>query len=77
MAITSVSWPRANSVRAPLMLLFRPQGFFRNAAKKDPNEGYKTLVEGTPVYMHPSSSLFQRPPECEWQLHLAVNKPLY
>ncbi|KAG7544372.1 hypothetical protein FFLO_03251 [Filobasidium floriforme] len=40
-------------------------GFFRNAAKKDPNEGYKTLVEGTPVYMHPSSSLFQRPPECE------------
>ena len=38
-------------------------GFFRNAAKKDPQEGYKTLVEGTPVSIHPSSALFQRPPE--------------
>ncbi|KAK5683972.1 DEAH-box ATP-dependent RNA helicase prp22 [Elasticomyces elasticus] len=33
-------------------------GFFRNSARKDPTEGYKTLVEGTPVYMHPSSALF-------------------
>jgi ATP-dependent RNA helicase DHX8/PRP22 len=38
-------------------------GFFRNAAKKDPTEGYKTLVEGTPVYLHPSSALFNRAPE--------------
>jgi len=38
-------------------------GFFRNAAKKDPQEGYKTLVEGTPVYIHPSSALFNRTPE--------------
>ncbi|PPQ77016.1 hypothetical protein CVT25_014833 [Psilocybe cyanescens] len=38
-------------------------GFFRNAAKKDPQEGYKTLVEGTPVYIHPSSALFNRNPE--------------
>jgi ATP-dependent RNA helicase DHX8/PRP22 len=38
-------------------------GFFRHAAKKDPQEGYKTLVEGTPVYIHPSSALFNRPPE--------------
>lgn len=48
-------------------------GFFRNAAKKgelilnitniDPTEGYKTLVESTPVSIHPSSALFQRPPE--------------
>ena len=38
-------------------------GFFRNAARKDPHEGYKTLVEGTPVYMHPSSALFNRPAE--------------
>jgi ATP-dependent RNA helicase DHX8/PRP22 len=30
---------------------------------KDPTEGYKTLVEGTPVSIHPSSALFQRPPE--------------
>ncbi|WWC87584.1 uncharacterized protein L201_002474 [Kwoniella dendrophila CBS 6074] len=38
-------------------------GFFRNAAKKDPTEGFKTLVEGTPVSIHPSSAIFQRPPE--------------
>ncbi|KLT41011.1 P-loop containing nucleoside triphosphate hydrolase protein, partial [Cutaneotrichosporon oleaginosum] len=38
-------------------------GFFRNAAKKDAMEGYKTLVEGTPVSIHPSSALFQRQPE--------------
>ncbi|KAI9821666.1 MAG: DEAH-box ATP-dependent RNA helicase prp22 [Pycnora praestabilis] len=38
-------------------------GFFRNAARKDPAEGYKTLTEGTPVYMHPSSALFGKPAE--------------
>ena len=38
-------------------------GFFKNAARKDPQEGYKTLVEGTPVYMHPSSALFGKPAE--------------
>ncbi|KAF9439217.1 DEAH-box ATP-dependent RNA helicase prp22 [Entomortierella beljakovae] len=38
-------------------------GYFRHAAKKDPQEGYKTLVEGTPVYIHPSSSLFNKNPE--------------
>lgn len=38
-------------------------GFFRHAAKKDSSEGYKTLVEGTPVYIHPSSALFNRNPE--------------
>ncbi|KAL1920521.1 uncharacterized protein VTP21DRAFT_898 [Calcarisporiella thermophila] len=38
-------------------------GFFRNAAKKDPQEGYKTLVEGTPVYIHPSSALYNKNPE--------------
>jgi ATP-dependent RNA helicase DHX8/PRP22 len=38
-------------------------GFFRNSARKDPSEGYKTLVEGTPVYLHPSSSLFGKPAE--------------
>ncbi|KAF9922003.1 DEAH-box ATP-dependent RNA helicase prp22 [Linnemannia zychae] len=38
-------------------------GMFRHAAKKDPQEGYKTLVEGTPVYIHPSSSLFNKNPE--------------
>jgi len=34
-------------------------GFFRNAAKRDPQEGYRTLVDGQTVYIHPSSSLFQ------------------
>ncbi|KAL2006291.1 hypothetical protein VTN00DRAFT_9945 [Thermoascus crustaceus] len=38
-------------------------GFFRNAARKDPQEGYKTLIEGTPVYMHPSSALFGKSAE--------------
>jgi ATP-dependent RNA helicase DHX8/PRP22 len=38
-------------------------GFFRNASKKDPQEGYRTLVDGQVVYIHPSSSLFNRQPE--------------
>ncbi|KAJ2474527.1 DEAH-box ATP-dependent RNA helicase prp22, partial [Coemansia sp. RSA 2131] len=38
-------------------------GFFRHAAKRDPQEGYKTLVEGTPVFIHPSSALFGKNPE--------------
>lgn len=38
-------------------------GFFRHTAKRDPQEGYKTLVEGTPVYIHPSSALFNKNPE--------------
>lgn len=42
-------------------------GFFRNAARKDPQEGYKTLIEGTPVYLHPSSSLFGK--QAEWVIY--------
>ncbi|MCJ1454314.1 DEAH-box ATP-dependent RNA helicase prp22 [Mycoblastus sanguinarius] len=38
-------------------------GFFLNAARKDPQEGYKTLKEGTPVYLFPGSSMFQKPAE--------------
>ncbi len=38
-------------------------GFFRNAARKDPQEGYKTLIEGTIVYLHPTSALFGKPSE--------------
>ena len=38
-------------------------GLFRNSARKDPQEGYKTLTEGTPVYMHPSSALFGKAAE--------------
>ena len=35
----------------------------RNAAKKDPQEGYRTLVDSQMVSIHPSSSLFHRQPE--------------
>ena len=38
-------------------------GYFRNAAKKDREEGYKTLVDNQVVYIHPSSSLYQRQPD--------------
>jgi len=38
-------------------------GFFRHAAKKDPQEGYRTLVDSQVVYIHPSSALFNRQPE--------------
>eukprot|EP01130_Rhizamoeba_saxonica_P002533 TRINITY_DN1231_c0_g1_i1.p1 TRINITY_DN1231_c0_g1~~TRINITY_DN1231_c0_g1_i1.p1 ORF type:complete len:1213 (+),score=370.17 TRINITY_DN1231_c0_g1_i1:438-4076(+) len=38
-------------------------GYFAKAARKDPQEGYRTLVEDTPVYIHPSSALFQRNPD--------------
>jgi ATP-dependent RNA helicase DHX8/PRP22 len=42
-------------------------GFFRNVARKDPQEGYKTVVEGTPCYIHPSSALFGK--SAEWVLY--------
>ncbi|XP_065366675.1 ATP-dependent RNA helicase DHX8-like [Calliphora vicina] len=38
-------------------------GFFRNAAKKDSHDGYRTLVGSQLVYIHPSSALFNRQPE--------------
>jgi len=38
-------------------------GFFFHSAKKDPQEGYKTVVDNTPTYIHPSSALFQRQPD--------------
>jgi len=34
-----------------------------HAARKDPQRGYRTVVENQPVYIHPSSSLFQRQPD--------------
>jgi len=42
-------------------------GYFKNAAKKDPQEGYRTMVEGQPVYIHPGSALFNKNPE--WCLY--------
>lgn len=38
-------------------------GFFTNAAKRDPQEGYKTMLEGQTVYIHPSSCLQNKSPE--------------
>lgn len=38
-------------------------GFFNHAAKKDPQEGYRTLVGGQIVYIHPSSAVFNRQPD--------------
>ncbi|TGO50114.1 hypothetical protein BOTNAR_0405g00040 [Botryotinia narcissicola] len=42
-------------------------GFFRNSARKDSQEGYKTLIESTPVYLHPSSALFGK--QAEWVIY--------
>lgn len=49
-----------NSVRIQKAIC---SGFFRNASKKDPQEGYRTLVDSQVVYIHPSSALFNRQPE--------------
>jgi len=38
-------------------------GFFCHAARKDPTEGYRTMIEGQPVYIHPSSALFNKNPD--------------
>jgi ATP-dependent RNA helicase DHX8/PRP22 len=38
-------------------------GFFDHASRKDPQEGYKTLLDSHQVYIHPSSSLFNKGPE--------------
>ncbi|XP_022555851.2 probable pre-mRNA-splicing factor ATP-dependent RNA helicase DEAH5 [Brassica napus] len=38
-------------------------GLFFHVARKDPQEGYRTLVENQPVYIHPGSALFQRHPD--------------
>jgi len=49
-----------NTVRVQKAIL---SGYFRNCAKKDPQEGYKTQVDNQSVYIHPSSALFNRQPE--------------
>ena len=38
-------------------------GFFRNVAKRDPQEGFRTLVDSQVVYVHPSSAIYQRQPD--------------
>ncbi|KAG5659220.1 hypothetical protein KAF25_000422 [Fusarium avenaceum] len=45
-------------------------GFFRNSARRDPEAGsggYKTVIEGTPVSIHPSSALFGK--QSEWVVY--------
>lgn len=42
-------------------------GFFTHTAKKDPQEGYRTMVDNNPVYIHPSSAVFNKNPE--WVLY--------
>jgi len=38
-------------------------GFFYHACKKDPAEGYKTLTDNQQVFIHPSSSLYNKGPQ--------------
>ncbi|KAL7091782.1 hypothetical protein ACP275_12G125200 [Erythranthe tilingii] len=38
-------------------------GFFFHAARKDPQEGYRTLADNQAVYIDPSSALFRRQPD--------------
>ena len=38
-------------------------GFFAHVAKKDNTEGYKTLLDNQQVFIHPSSSLFNKSPD--------------
>eukprot|EP01071_Lankesteria_metandrocarpae_P012591 Lankesteria_metandrocarpae@DN6068_c0_g1_i1.p1 len=38
-------------------------GYFRNACRKDPQEGYRTVVDNQQVYMHPSSAVYNKSPE--------------
>jgi len=38
-------------------------GYFNHACRRDPQEGYRTLTDLQQVYIHPSSSLYQRNPE--------------
>lgn len=45
-------------------------GFFRNTAKKDPQEGYRTMTDNAAVYIHPGSAAFQRQPQ--WVLYHKV-----
>ena len=35
-------------------------GYFRNACRKDQQEGYRTVSDHQQVYLHPSGSLYNR-----------------
>jgi len=38
-------------------------GYFAQAARRDPQDGFRTLVDGQVVYLHPGSSLFHKTPD--------------
>ncbi|KAI5980740.1 hypothetical protein EDC04DRAFT_2618058 [Pisolithus marmoratus] len=44
-------------------------GFFQNAVKKDLQEGYKTLMGGTPAYIHLSFAISNQNPK--WLVRVA------
>lgn len=53
-------------------------GFFRNTARRDPQEGnWKTLSEQTPVSMHPSSALFGKNAEIVFYFTLRLTSKEY
>ncbi|KAH8739446.1 pre-mRNA splicing factor ATP-dependent RNA helicase [Cryptosporidium ryanae] len=42
-------------------------GFFSNACRRDSQEGYRNIIDNQQVYLHPSSTLFNKSPE--WILY--------
>ncbi|KAL4936922.1 hypothetical protein BDV06DRAFT_216297 [Aspergillus oleicola] len=57
--------PKTDHVRQALCA-----GYFRHAARRETDagsSGYKTLIESTPVYVHPSSALFGK--HGEWVIY--------
>ncbi|XP_071742100.1 probable pre-mRNA-splicing factor ATP-dependent RNA helicase DEAH5 [Rutidosis leptorrhynchoides] len=52
-------------------------GFFFHAARKDPKEGYRTIVGNQPVYIHPGSALFDREPDWVIYHELVMTKKEY
>ena len=38
-------------------------GFFFHTARKDPKEGYKSLVDNQTIYIHPSSAVYNKSPQ--------------
>ncbi|QOU18208.1 hypothetical protein BRETT_005270 [Brettanomyces bruxellensis] len=45
----------------PTILKAFLSGFFKNCAKRSPNDSFHTLAENTPVHIHPSSALYRKP----------------
>jgi HrpA-like RNA helicase len=56
-------YPQLHTQRNNMHMQAITSGFFFHAARKDPQEGYKSVVENQPVFIHPSSALFQQQPD--------------